>query len=392
MHRGARKNKPETQLTEEPCAGDEEMEAGASTMAADTGGEDDKEPTLRDLTGILQAFMGQQEAREVKLNQKCEIQEQRFKALKHQFQLLQMEVQACTSPLPEPSSTNPETQEDDYEVVQWAQVISAPVNISSELQLPVDGQKQTGFFGLFLSLRVYKLLGIRSVRTTPYHPQTDGLTERFNQTLKQMLRQFVDETGSDWDQWLPYLLFAYREVPQASNGFSPFELLYGYESAGDTSDGQRDASPPASEGQPDASASVKSTEGPHDASTPAPSIEGQCDVPAKSTEGLLFLNSMRGSRANRLLFLSYVSGSRIPVPDASPSSVWGKGVGGGCVFFLAVGDVVCLCGCGGGVEDARDASLECFPLAWDLLPDLTGILPTIRASLPPGTTTCGQIR
>ncbi|MED6262916.1 hypothetical protein ATANTOWER_029502 [Ataeniobius toweri] len=109
------------------------MEAGASTMAADTGGEDDKEPTLRDLTGILQAFMGQQEARE--------------------FHLLQMEVQARTSPLPEPSSTNPETQ-DDYEDVQRAQVISAPVNISSELQLPVDGQKQTGFFGLFLSLRV----------------------------------------------------------------------------------------------------------------------------------------------------------------------------------------------------------------------------------------------
>lgn len=47
-----------------------------------------------------------------------------------------------------------------------------------------------------------------------------------------MLRKFVDETGSDWDQWLPYLLFAYREVPQASTGFSPFELLYGYEVRG----------------------------------------------------------------------------------------------------------------------------------------------------------------
>ena len=33
--------------------------------------------------------------------------------------------------------------------------------------------------------------------------------------------------GRDWDRWLPYLLFAYREVPQASTGFSPFELLYG---------------------------------------------------------------------------------------------------------------------------------------------------------------------
>ena len=33
--------------------------------------------------------------------------------------------------------------------------------------------------------------------------------------------------SKDWDRWLPYLMFAYREVPQASTGFSPFELLYG---------------------------------------------------------------------------------------------------------------------------------------------------------------------
>lgn len=61
----------------------------------------------------------------------------------------------------------------------------------------------------------YQLLGIRGLRTTLYHPQTEGLTERFNQRLKQMLCKFVDETGSDWDQWLPYLLSAYREVPLA---------------------------------------------------------------------------------------------------------------------------------------------------------------------------------
>ena len=42
-----------------------------------------------------------------------------------------------------------------------------------------------------------------------------------------MLRKAVDEEGKDWDCLLPYLLFAYREVPQASTGFSPFELVYG---------------------------------------------------------------------------------------------------------------------------------------------------------------------
>ena len=75
----------------------------------------------------------------------------------------------------------------------------------------------TNFMSTLLK-QVYQLLGIRSLRTT----------ERFNQTLKQMLRKFVNDTGCDWDEWLPCLLFAYREVPQASTGFSPFELLFGH--------------------------------------------------------------------------------------------------------------------------------------------------------------------
>ncbi|XP_063813536.1 uncharacterized protein LOC135053191, partial [Pseudophryne corroboree] len=69
--------------------------------------------------------------------------------------------------------------------------------------------------------------GVRQLRTAPYHPQTNGLCERFNGTLKQMLRAFVTSEGGDWERYLPHLLFAYREVPQESTGFSPFELLYG---------------------------------------------------------------------------------------------------------------------------------------------------------------------
>jgi len=45
--------------------------------------------------------------------------------------------------------------------------------------------------------------------------------------MKSMLWKAVDKEGKDWEKLLPYLLFAYREMPQASTGFSPFELLYG---------------------------------------------------------------------------------------------------------------------------------------------------------------------
>ena len=51
--------------------------------------------------------------------------------------------------------------------------------------------------------------------------------EHFNQTLKAMLCKTVTSDGKDWNKLLLYVLFAYREVPQASTGFSPFELLYG---------------------------------------------------------------------------------------------------------------------------------------------------------------------
>ena len=42
-----------------------------------------------------------------------------------------------------------------------------------------------------------------------------------------MLRKSAAEDGKDWDKLIPYVLFAYREVPQESTGYSPFELLYG---------------------------------------------------------------------------------------------------------------------------------------------------------------------
>ena len=78
-----------------------------------------------------------------------------------------------------------------------------------------------------LLAETYRMLGVHPIRTSPYHPQTDGLVERFNATLKKMLKRCAGEDPRDWDTLLPYLLFAYREVPQESTGFSPFELLYG---------------------------------------------------------------------------------------------------------------------------------------------------------------------
>ena len=70
------------------------------------------------------------------------------------------------------------------------------------------------------------MLNITKVNTSGYHPQTDGLVEKFNSTLISMIAKCC-EKSKDWDKQLPYLLFAYRANVQDSTRDSPFFLLYG---------------------------------------------------------------------------------------------------------------------------------------------------------------------
>ena len=74
---------------------------------------------------------------------------------------------------------------------------------------------------------VSRLLSIKQLTTTPYHPSFNGLVERFNGTLKAMLRKCCEEQPKQWNRFIPALLFAYRDTVQDSTGYSPFQLLYG---------------------------------------------------------------------------------------------------------------------------------------------------------------------
>ena len=70
-------------------------------------------------------------------------------------------------------------------------------------------------------------LGTQLRMSTAFHPQTDGQAERYNRTVQEMLRSYIDfERRQDWDLLLTPLEFAYNRAVQSSTGLSPFMMMY----------------------------------------------------------------------------------------------------------------------------------------------------------------------
>ena len=112
-------------------------------------------------------------------------------------------------------------------------VLEALLQVFSRMGIPGqvlsdNGANLTGT----LMKEVFILLGIKSIRSSPYHPQSNGMLERFHATLKGMLRKTKGSFQGQWDEALQTALFAYREVPCESTGFSPFELMFGRQARG----------------------------------------------------------------------------------------------------------------------------------------------------------------
>ena len=91
------------------------------------------------------------------------------------------------------------------------------------LQLLTDQGPQ--FMGSLVKNMCVKL-NIDNIRTTPYHPECNGMIERMHRTLCSMLTK-ATALGLDWVRQLPFALFALRLAPNRDTGFSPFELVYG---------------------------------------------------------------------------------------------------------------------------------------------------------------------
>ena len=73
------------------------------------------------------------------------------------------------------------------------------------------------------------LLGCTKTRTALYHPESDGMIERFNRTCLMMLSMFVNDRRDNWHELLPFIMHTYRTSVHESTGYSPFCLMMGEE-------------------------------------------------------------------------------------------------------------------------------------------------------------------
>lgn len=102
------------------------------------------------------------------------------------------------------------------------------IHMFTTFGIPQEVQSDRGSnFTSNLFVQILKELGIKQSLSTAYHPESQGSLERWHQTLKSMLRKYCNENLESWDTGLDFMLFAIRETPQESLGYSPFELLFG---------------------------------------------------------------------------------------------------------------------------------------------------------------------
>ncbi len=112
-------------------------------------------------------------------------------------------------------------------------IVKAIVKFCTTFGLPKIIQSDQGSnFMSRVFRKVMRELNIKHCVSSAYHPQSQGVLERFHQTLKSMLRTYCLEYEKDWDEEVPLLLFAVRNTVQESLGFSPAELVFGHSPRG----------------------------------------------------------------------------------------------------------------------------------------------------------------
>ena len=105
-------------------------------------------------------------------------------------------------------------------VIEWISRFGVPLRLHTDMGAELRGKVMTELCDLF---------EIKKTSTSGFSPWSNGLIERFNRSLKSMLRHYAKPGVGDWDDYIPLLAGAYRATVHASTGFSPNQLMFGTE-------------------------------------------------------------------------------------------------------------------------------------------------------------------
>lgn len=102
----------------------------------------------------------------------------------------------------------------------WIKRYGCPIEIHTDQGTQYESQLFQG---------VCKLLNISKTRTTPAHTRSDGMVERSNRTIKEMLAKYVQKDQRDWYLYIDYIVMAYNATPHQSTGLTPHKMVFGDE-------------------------------------------------------------------------------------------------------------------------------------------------------------------
>ena len=91
----------------------------------------------------------------------------------------------------------------------------------------IVSDRDTKFTSIFWK-ELHRLMGSKLLMSTAFHPQTDGATERANRSIAQILHTVVSNNQKDWSDKCPMVEFTINSSVNATTGYAPFELNYGY--------------------------------------------------------------------------------------------------------------------------------------------------------------------